>query len=101
MNTNPSDSGGEKRTPESTSQKIPHTLTTIQTVQSGQNVIQSNIQSIQSTQGVVGTVGQPGSLVGKSVSLEVNQKLALAKSSVPSNIVSSTDASKLTATVSR
>ena len=92
--TNPGE-GGDKRLPETSVQALAQNLTTIQTVQSGQNVIQSSIQS----QTIVGTVGQSGTLVGKSVSLDLNQKLSLAKPGIPSNIVSSTDSSKLTATV--
>ncbi|XP_033216137.1 histone deacetylase complex subunit SAP130-A [Belonocnema kinseyi] len=99
VSTNPGDGGGDKRLPEASIQTIPQNLTTIQTVQSAQNMIQSNIQTIQSTQGVVGAVGQPGTLVGKSVSLELNPKLSLSKPGMPSNIVSSTDSSKLTATL--
>lgn len=99
VNTNTGE-GGDKRLPEATVQTIAQNLTTIQTVQSSQNVIQSNIQTIQSTQAIIGNVGQSGTtLVGKSVSLDLNQKLSLAKPGIPSNIVSSTDSNKLTATL--
>lgn len=91
--------GGDKRLPEGTVQTIAQNLTTIQTVQGTQNVIQGNIQTIQSTQAIIGNVGQSGTLVGKSVSLDLNQKLSLAKPVIPSNIVSSTDSNKLTSTL--
>ncbi|XP_051174403.1 histone deacetylase complex subunit SAP130-A [Leptopilina boulardi] len=98
VNTN-SGEGSDKRQPEATVQTIAQNLTTIQTVQSTQNVIQSNIQTIQSTQAIIGNVGQSGTIVGKSVSLDLNQKLSIAKTGIPSNIVSSTDSNKLTTTL--
>lgn len=94
-------SGGDKRLPETTVQTMAQNLTTmqqnVQSVQSVQSVVQSNIPSIQPTQTIVGSVGTPSSLVGKSVSLDMNPKLSLMKPVVPSGSTSSTETSKITA----
>lgn len=102
MNTTMSTASGsgDKRLPETTVQTVAQNLTTmqqnVQSVQSVQSVVQSSIQSIQPTQTIVGT---PGSLVGKSVSLDMNPKLSLMKPVVPSGTTSSTETSKITTTV--
>lgn len=90
-------SGGDKRLLETTVQ----TVTTMQNapnVQNVQSVVQSSIQSIQPTQTIVGSVGTP-SLIGKSVSLDMNPKLSLMKPVVPSGTTSSAETSKITTTV--
>jgi len=105
MNTtiNTVSSSGDKRLPpETTMQTVAQNLTTmqqnVQNVQNVQSVVQSNISNIQPT--IVGSVGTPGSLVGKSVSLDVNQKLSqLIKPVIPSGATSSTETSKITTTV--
>lgn len=104
MNTNLSstDGGGDKRLPETTVQTIAQNLTTMQNIQSIQNVqsvVQSNIQSIQPTQTIVGTVGTPTSLVGKSVSLDINPKLSLMKPVIPSGATSNAETNKITTTL--
>ncbi|XP_025991059.1 histone deacetylase complex subunit SAP130-A isoform X2 [Solenopsis invicta] len=91
---------GDKRLPETTVQTVAQNLTTmqqnVQSVQSVQSVVQSSIQSIQPTQTIV---GPPSSLVGKSVSLDMNPKLSLMKPVVPSGTTSSTETSKITTTL--
>lgn len=106
MNTTMStvSSGGDKRLPETTVQTVAQNLTTmqqnVQSVPNVQSVVQSSIQSIQPTQTIVGSVGTPGSLVGKSVSLDINPKLSLMKPVVPpSGTTSSVETSKITTTV--
>ncbi|XP_043503134.1 histone deacetylase complex subunit SAP130 isoform X2 [Polistes fuscatus] len=104
MNTNLSstDGGGDKRLPENTVQTIAQNLTTMQNIQSIQNVqsvVQSNIQSIQPMQTIVGTVGTPTSLVGKSVSLDINPKLSLMKPVIPSGATSNAETNKITTTL--
>ncbi|XP_011686652.1 PREDICTED: histone deacetylase complex subunit SAP130-A isoform X2 [Wasmannia auropunctata] len=93
--------GGDKRLPpETTVQTVAQNLTTMQqNVQSVQSVVQSSIPSIQPTPTIVGSVGTPGSLVGKSVSLDINPKLSLMKPVVPSGATSSAEASKITTTL--
>ncbi|XP_014598513.1 PREDICTED: histone deacetylase complex subunit SAP130 [Polistes canadensis] len=104
MNTNLSstDGGGDKRLPENTVQTLAQNLTTMQNIQSIQNVqsvVQSNIQSIQPMQTIVGTVGTPTSLVGKSVSLDINPKLSLMKPVIPSGATSNAETNKITTTL--
>lgn len=83
MNTpNPGESTGDKRLPETSVQSVPHNLTTLQNVQglqTVQTIVQSSVQTIQSTQNVVNT---SAAIVGKSISLDLNQKLPLMKSVV-------------------
>ena len=88
----------DKGVPETTIQTIPQNLTTIQSIQtvqsiqSVQNAVSSGIQNIQTAQTVT---GQAATLVGKSISLELNSKL-LMKQSIPSSIGTSSDNSKMT-----
>lgn len=103
MNTtlNTVSSGSDKRLPETTVQTVAQNLSTMQNVQSVpsvQSVVQSTVQNIQPTQTIVGAVGTPSSLVGKSVSLDMNPKLSLMKPVVPSGAISS-ESSKITTTV--
>lgn len=95
--------GGDKRLPETTVQTVAQNLTTMQNVQSVQqnvqSVVQSGIQNIQPIQTIVGSVGTSGSLVGKSVSLDMNPKLSLMKPVTPSGATSSVETSKITTTL--
>ncbi|XP_029161922.1 histone deacetylase complex subunit SAP130-A isoform X2 [Nylanderia fulva] len=92
--------GGDKRLPETTVQTVAQNLTTMQNVQSVQpnvqSVVQSGIQNIQPIQTIVGSVGTPGTLVGKSVSLDMNPKLSLMKPVTPSGAPSSVETNKIT-----
>lgn len=101
MNTTLSsvDSGGDKRLPEATVQSIAQNLTTLQSMQNVQSVVQSNIQSIQSTQTIVGSVGPATNLIGKSISMDTNPKLPLMKPVVPSGATSTSETNKITTTV--
>ncbi|XP_066601843.1 histone deacetylase complex subunit SAP130-A-like isoform X2 [Prorops nasuta] len=104
MNTSLSsmDGGGDKRLPETSVQTVAQNLTTIQNIQSMQNVqsiMQSSVQTIQPTQTIVGSVGSSNSLVGKSVSLDINPKLSLMKPVAPSGTASTADTSKITTTL--
>lgn len=103
MNTTLSsmDSGGDKRLPEASVQSIAQNLTTLQSMQNVQSVVQSNIQSIQSTQTIVGSIGAPASLVAKSMSMDTNTKLPLMKPVVPSGTASTSEPNKITTTVKR
>lgn len=103
MNTTLSsvNSGSDKRLLETNVQTVAQNLTTMQNVpnvQSVQSVVQSSIQNIQPTQTIVGSVGTP-SLVGKSVSLDMNPKLSLMKPVVPSGTTSSIETSKITTVI--
>lgn len=100
-NNSGGDGGQDKAVPETTLQTIPQNLTTIQniqtvqsiqTIQSVQNVASSGIPSIQTTQTVM---AQAGTLVGKSISLELNPKLIM-KPSIPSSIGSASENNKIT-----
>ncbi|XP_018313784.1 histone deacetylase complex subunit SAP130-A isoform X4 [Mycetomoellerius zeteki] len=95
-------SGGDKRLPETAVQTVAQNLTTmqqnVQSVQNVQSMVQSNVPSIQPTQTIVGSM-TPSSLVGKSVSLDMNPKLSLMKPVVPSGSTSSTETSKITTTL--
>ncbi|XP_018394604.1 PREDICTED: histone deacetylase complex subunit SAP130-A isoform X2 [Cyphomyrmex costatus] len=92
-------SSGDKRLPETTVQTVAQNLTTMQqNVQSVQSMVQSNVPNIQPTQTIVGSM-TPSSLVGKSISLDMNPKLSLMKPVVPSGTTSSTETSKITTTL--
>lgn len=93
------DSAGDKRLPETTVQSIAQNLTTMQSMQNVQSVVQSNVQSIQPTQSIVGSIGTPASLIGKSVSLDVNPRLSLMKPVVPSGTTSIAETNKITTTL--
>ncbi|XP_053996418.1 histone deacetylase complex subunit SAP130 [Hylaeus anthracinus] len=101
MNTTISsvEGGGDKRVPETTVQSIAQNLTTIQSIQNVQSVVQSNIQNIQSTQTIVGSVGTPTNLIGKSISMDTNPKLPLMKPVVPSGTTSTSETNKITTTL--
>ncbi|XP_076238834.1 uncharacterized protein LOC143181963 [Calliopsis andreniformis] len=101
MNTTLSsvDSSGDKRLPETTVQSIAQNLTTLQSMQNVQSVVQSNIQSIQSGQTIVGSVGTSANLVGKSMSMDTNPKLPLMKPVVPSGTTSTSETNKITTTL--
>lgn len=101
MNTTISsvESGGDKRLPETTVQSIAQNLTTIQSMQNVQSVVQSNIQNIQATQTIVGSVGTTTNLMGKSISMDTNPKLPLMKPVVPSGTTSTSETNKITTTV--
>ncbi|XP_076635623.1 uncharacterized protein LOC143348844 isoform X3 [Colletes latitarsis] len=101
MNTtiNSVESGGDKRVPETTVQSIAQNLTTIQSMQNVQSVVQSNIQNIQSTQSIAGSVVTPTNLVGKSISMDTNPKLSLMKPVVPSGTTSTSETNKITTTL--
>jgi len=103
----------DKRVSETTVQTVAQNLTTIQSTQCVQNVqsvqnvqniqsvVQSNVQNIQPTPiqpTIVGTVVTSNSLMGKSVSLDMNPKLSLMKPVVAS-ATSSTETSKIATTV--
>lgn len=99
-NNSVSDGGQDKSAPETTVQTVPQNLTTIQsiqTVQGVQTVVPSSIQSIQAAQAVT---GQGTTLVGKSISLELNPQTSkiLMKQPIGSSIAGSAD-SKITSTV--
>ena len=102
-NNNPMDGGGGNRQQQQQQQSGPsvqHNLTTIQMqgVQTVQGIVQGNVQTIQSVRNVIGTVGAPGTLVGKSISLDINPKLPLFKP-VAHTGASSMETSKITTTV--
>lgn len=100
-NVNTMDGDGEKRLPETSISMPAHSLATIQnlqTVQNVQNIVQSNIQTIQPAQSVIGSVSTTNTLVGKSVSLDLNPKLSLMKPVVHSGITSA-ETNKITTTV--
>lgn len=101
MNTTLSsvESGGDKHLPETTVQSIAQNLTTMQSIQNVQSVVQSNIQNIQSTQTIVGSVGAPTNLVGKTMSMDTNSKLPVMKPVVPSGTTSTSETNKITTTV--
>ncbi|XP_003427527.1 histone deacetylase complex subunit SAP130 isoform X2 [Nasonia vitripennis] len=88
-NNSGGDGGQDKAQPETNVQTVPQNLTTIQSIQ---NVVSSGISSIQTAQAVM---GQAGTLVGKSISLELNPKLIM-KPSIPSSIGSSSESNKIT-----
>ncbi|XP_057337772.1 mucin-2 [Microplitis mediator] len=93
--TNPGEGSGEKRLPETSGQSVPHNLTTIQNVQglqTVQNIVQSTVPTIQSTQNVVNT---SAAIVGKSISLDLNQKLSLMKSVVQTGTPSTSEPGKI------
>jgi hypothetical protein len=99
-NNNATDSGQEKVLAETTVQTVPQNLTTIQNIQAVQSIqgVQnvSNIQSIQAAQAVAGQT----TALGKSISLELNSKLLL-KPSIPANISTSSENSKITTSTVR
>lgn len=101
MNTtlNSVESSGDKHLPETTVQSIAQNLTTMQSIQNAQSVVQSNIQNIQSTQTIVGSVGTSTNLVGKSMSMDTNSKLPVMKPVVPSGTTSTSETNKITTTV--
>ncbi|KAK0091527.1 hypothetical protein PV326_003076 [Microctonus aethiopoides] len=101
MNTNINtlDSTGEKRIAETSVQNISHNLTTIQSIQGIQNIVQSNAQTIQSPQSIVSTIAPTSTIVGKSISLDLNPKLSLMKSVVQTGPASTVDANKITTTL--
>nr|XP_033331640.1 histone deacetylase complex subunit SAP130 isoform X2 [Megalopta genalis] len=101
MNTtiNSVESGGDKRLPETSMQNVAQNLTTMQSVQNVQSVVQSNIQNIQSTQTIVGSIGTPSNHVGKSISMDTNPKLPLMKPMVPSGTSSTPESNKITTTL--
>ncbi|CAD1475098.1 unnamed protein product, partial [Heterotrigona itama] len=101
MNTTLSsvESGGDKHLPETTVQSIAQNLTTMQSIQNVQSVVQSNIQSIQSTQTIVGSVGTPTNLIGKTMSMDTNSKLPVMKPVVPSGTTSTSETNKITTTI--
>lgn len=104
MNTTLSsvESGGDKHLPETTVQSIAQNLTTMQSIQNVQSVVQSNIQNIQSTQTIVGSVGGTStSLIGKSMSMDTNSKLPVMKPVVPCGTTSTSETNKITTTVER
>lgn len=84
-NNSLTDGGQDKALPETTMQTVPQNLTTIQSIQTVQGM------SIQGAQAVT---GQTATLVGKSISLELNSKL-LMKPSIPANIVTSSENNKI------
>ncbi|OXU23211.1 hypothetical protein TSAR_006748 [Trichomalopsis sarcophagae] len=88
-NNSGGDGGQDKAQPETNVQTVPQNLTTIQSIQ---NVVSSGISSIHTAQAVM---GQAGTLVGKSISLELNPKLIM-KPSIPSSIGSSSESNKIT-----
>ncbi|XP_076282500.1 uncharacterized protein LOC143209991 isoform X1 [Lasioglossum baleicum] len=101
MNTTISsvESGGDKRLPETSMQNVAQNLTTMQSAQNVQSVVQSNIQNIQSTQTIVGSIGTPSNHVGKSISMDTNPKLPLMKPVVPSGTTSTSESNKITTTL--
>ncbi|XP_033356488.1 histone deacetylase complex subunit SAP130-A-like isoform X2 [Bombus vosnesenskii] len=102
MNTTLSsvESGGDKHLPETTVQSIAQNLTTMQSIQNVQSVVQSNIQNIQSTQTIVGSVGGTStSLIGKSMSMDTNSKLPVMKPVVPCGTTSTSETNKITTTI--
>ncbi|KAJ8673375.1 hypothetical protein QAD02_004637 [Eretmocerus hayati] len=91
-NTSTMESSKDKIMSETTVQTVPQNLTTIQSIQT--------VQSMQSTHNAVtssiqATQVSAQSLVGKSISLDLNSSKLLMKQSIPSNIVTS-DSGKLT-----
>lgn len=103
MNTNVNcmEGGGEKRLSETSGSGPTHGLATIQSMQGVQNIVQSSVQTIQPAQSVIGTIAGPSTLVGKSVSVDINPKLSLMKPIGQAGALSSTDTSKITTTVKR
>lgn len=101
MNTtiNSVESGGDKRISETTVQSVAQNLTTMQSTQNVQSVVQSNIQNIQSTQTIVGSIGTPSNHIGKSIPMDTNPKLPLMKPVVPSGTTSTLENNKITTTV--
>lgn len=93
MNSNPNsmeegDSGN--RSPE-----VGHSLSNMTATQNVQNVAQTSAQTVQSQQLTINTTA---SLIGKSVSLDLNPKLSLMKP-LSQTATMSTEANKITTTV--
>lgn len=90
------DSGGDKRIPETT--LVPtfgQNLTTMQNIQSIQTVQQTAQNTLQSIQPSQAVVGSSTGLVGKSVSVELNQKAPIMKTVIPSGSTSPAEGNKL------
>lgn len=97
---NTPEGGQEKNLPKTTVQTIPQNLTAIQslpTVQNIQNVQSGTSSTLQGIQTAPAVTGQ-ATLVGKSISLELNPKL-LVKSS-GSTSIGIADSSKIASAVS-
>lgn len=95
-NINTDNNGQEKSLPESTVHSVPQNLTTIQSVQNIQSIQNSVVTgSIPTIQTVSQAVTAPTpTIIGKSISLDLNSSKILMKPAITSNIVAS-DSNKI------